>query len=149
VRRVRLKRAGPKVEVLAERDGEAGGLDSSGGVASRVAAAAEGRPQATAVGELEERALGLTFGDDVLVEAQLAAGSQHAVQLRERARLVGNGAEDKARDGGVDIAVAERQVVGRAGPDRHRDGRGGRGARAAARSVGSGSIAITSVTLAG
>ena len=46
-------------------------------------------PQAAAVGELEDRPLGLAARDHVLVEAQLAAGAQHAVQLGERAAWSG------------------------------------------------------------
>jgi hypothetical protein len=50
-----------------------------------------------------------------LVEAKLAAGAQHPMQFGQRAGLVGNAAEHEARDGAVNLAVGQRQPVGRVG----------------------------------
>ena len=66
----------------------------------------------------------------MLVEAQLAATAQYAPKLGERVRLVGHGAEDEARDGGVERPVLGRQVVSVAIVDVDPNaGAGGGGAR--------------------
>ena len=119
-----------EVEVLGARDREAGGSDGSGGVAGGVAAAAESRPQAASVGELEQGASGVTFGDDVLVEAQFSPGTRLATA-----------ASTSRSPSGRWSAVPARTVTGTGAVAAARS--------AAARSVGSGSIAMTSVTLAG
>ena len=74
------------------------------------------------VERLEQQALGLVVGDDVLIEAQLAARSDDAVELGQSAILVGDRAEHEARNRGVDALGVERQFVGdaREDPDRHR-----------------------------
>jgi hypothetical protein len=48
----------------------------------------------------------------VLVEAQLAARTDHPPQLRQGARLVGHRAQHQHCHGGVEGAVLEGQVVG-------------------------------------
>jgi hypothetical protein len=67
----------------------------------------------------------LAVRDDVFVEAQLAAGAQHASELGQCVVLVGNRAENEAGDGGVDALVLERQLFGDPGQDADRDRRGG------------------------
>ena len=57
----------------------------------------------------------------MLVEAQLAAGAQHAVQLRQRGRLVGHRAEHQARDRDVDRLVLRRKAIGGGVHDGHGD----------------------------
>ena len=81
-------------------------------VARRMAAARELRPDAAAVDQLRERALGLVERDHVLVEAQLAAGAQHAPDLGQRRRLVGDAAEHEADHRRVHRVVVQRQGVG-------------------------------------
>ena len=61
----------------------------------------------------------MAAGDDVFVEAQLAAGPDHAVKLGERAVLVGDRAEDEAGDRGVDDALVKWHVVSDAGHHAH------------------------------
>jgi hypothetical protein len=62
----------------------------------------------------------------VLVEAQLAAGTQHAADLREGGGRVRDGAEHERRHCGVEGRVRQWQLFGRAGDDPHRDWRGRR-----------------------
>ena len=107
--------------------GKAGGFDGEAGVARRVAAAADRRPQSAVVGDLEDRAHRLAARDDVLIEAQVAARAQHATQLGECAGLVGDAAQHEAGDRRVHIAVGEWQGVGGAVAHGHGDGRAGRG----------------------
>jgi hypothetical protein len=118
----RLERGGTELDPVAALDGEAGRGDGAARVAREVAAGRERRPRAAAVGELEERALGLPPREHVLVEAQLAAGAQHAPQLGERPTLVGDAAEDEADDRGVQRSVRERQVIREARHHGDRDG---------------------------
>jgi hypothetical protein len=49
---------------------------------------------------------------DVLEEAELAAGSQHAVQLGERQVDVGDRAQHQRGDGGGERRVGERKLLG-------------------------------------
>ena len=56
----------------------------------------------------EDGAQRLALGVDVLEEAQLAAGAQHAAQLGQRGRLVGHAAQHEAGDRRVAAAVLER-----------------------------------------
>ena len=49
----------------------------------------------------------------MLDEQQPAAGLQHAANLAECARLVLDAAEDERRDGDVELAVLERQLLRR------------------------------------
>jgi hypothetical protein len=94
-----------------------------------MAPAGDAGPEAAVVSDLEEEALRLAVGDDVLVEAQLAAGADDAVKLGECVVLVGDRAEDEAGDGSVDARVLERQPVGGATDDSDWDGGAGGGTR--------------------
>ena len=110
-------------------DLEAGCLDGGGGVAGRVASAERAWPE-----DLVERALTESeyrpVRAHVLVEAQLTAAAQYAPKLGERVRLVRHGAEDEARDGGVERPIRGREVVGVAIDDLDSNaGVGGGGAR--------------------
>jgi hypothetical protein len=89
-----------------------GAFDRCAGVAGGVTAARDLRPQAAVVDGLEQQAPGLAARDDVLVEAQFAGGAQHAAQLGERPVLVGDGAQDQARDDAIGACIFERQIVG-------------------------------------
>ena len=99
---------GGEHDPLACLDLEPAAVDRRGGVAGRVAAAGDPRPEAAVVDRLEKEALGLAVGDHVLVEAQLAARADDPAKLRERLVLVGDRAEDEAGDGRVDALVLER-----------------------------------------
>ncbi len=57
----------------------------------------------------------------MLVEAQLAARSQHAVQFAQAGRDVLDGAQHPGRDGDIERGVAERQALGGRVDDLHRD----------------------------
>ena len=52
-------------------------------------------------------------GAHVLQEEQLPAGSQHAMDLAQRARLVVDAAQHECGDDGVEGIVLERQILGR------------------------------------
>ena len=104
-------------------------------------------PQPAAVRELEQRPLRPALRDDVLVEAQLAAGAQDTADLRERARLVGHAAQHEAGDRGVVVLAGE--LLGGSGHTVTRTGAARAACSARPRSVGSGSTATTSVTVAG
>jgi len=119
------------------------------GVSREVATCGQRRPHATAISQAKDRPLRLTPRDHVLIEPELAAGAQHAPQLRQRALLVGLAAQDEAHDRGVQLAVRERQSVRE--PREHRDGYSdlAGGLRRESRNVVSGSMAATSVTVGG
>ena len=85
----------------------------------------------------------------MLVEAQLAAGAQHAPQLGERVRLVRHRAQDKAGDGRIKRRIVGGQLVGDPVDDLDMDLRLGGGCARASRRYGSGSTATTSSTVAG
>src|SRR5581483_11467979 len=89
------ERARPEAEPLAAVDLEASPLDRALGLARRMAAAGDARPERAAVGQLEQQAERLAAREDVLVEAKLAARPQHAPDLGQRASLVGDRAEDE------------------------------------------------------
>lgn len=109
-------------------DGEASAFDSRGRIAGRVAAAGQPGPQPAVVQRLEKQPFGLAIRDHVLVETKLAARPHDAMKLGERAVLIGNRAENQARNGGIDAGVLEWQLVGGAGQyaNWHRRGAGGR-----------------------
>jgi len=75
-----------------------------------VTAASEIRPHDV------ERVLGgreaSVLGAYVLVEAELAAGSQDAVEFGERCELVGDGAQHQRRDSDSKRGVLEWELVG-------------------------------------
>ena len=60
-------------------------------------------------------------GDDVLVEAKLATGTQDPGGLVQRADGVGDAAQDTGQDHGVDRRVGERQPLGDAVDHLHAD----------------------------
>jgi hypothetical protein len=73
-----------------------------------VASTGEPWPQAAAVRDGEQRAFRLAAREDVLVEAQLTAGTKHALELRTRPVLVRDAAEDEADHRGFDRGILER-----------------------------------------
>ena len=75
VRVGRQERCGAELEALARLDLESGVLDGALGVSGHVAAARDVRPE-RGVGETLESCLAGRVGDDMLVEAQLAAGEK-------------------------------------------------------------------------
>ncbi len=104
-------------------DAEAPGADRRLGVARRAAAAERLRPE-EAIGASLHTAKDDVAGADVLPEAKLAAGSQHASQLGERSCGVGHRAEDTHHDRRVERLVRGVERDGHAGDDVDR--RGGR-----------------------
>src|SRR3954447_20822644 len=75
-------------------------------------AAGDPSPEFAVVAGLEEKALGLAAGDDVLVAPKLASAPEDAPQLNEGARLVEDATEHQARHGGVHLPVGQRQFLG-------------------------------------
>ena len=101
------------------------------------------------VGGLQQHPAGLAVGDDVLVELELSAGAKDAAQIGERAVLVGDRAEHEAGDGGVDALAASGSRLATPASTRIGTAAVVAASAAAARRVGSGSIAITSATVVG
>jgi hypothetical protein len=114
-------------EAIAAFDREAGRFDEPVGLAREVAAAGQVRPDGGVGSPLKRPQRGARRGD-MLEEAQLSAGPQDAVNLRERCGHVGDRAEHERRDGGVERRGGERQFLGDGIHDRHRHGRIARGA---------------------
>src|SRR5664279_6538089 len=70
-----------------------------------------------------------SFGDDMLVEAELSAGHQYSMQLGERDLLVDHRAQDQRADDGIEDAILVGQQLGGAVDHRDRYGRCARGTR--------------------
>ena len=73
---------------------EARRRNRAGRVASGMTPPERARPEHPVHSPLGERERG-AVRPDVLVETQLGAGAQHAMQLGQRARLIGHGAENQ------------------------------------------------------
>ncbi len=82
-----------EIEAATGIDREAGGRDRRGGVAIRVTAAADDRPDRVEQSLHPREALAL--GDHMLVEAQFSVRPQDAANLGQRRRLVGDRAENE------------------------------------------------------
>lgn len=104
-------------EALAALDGEARRLDGRERVAGRVASAADGGPDVCAIGDLENAPQWLARGMDVLVEAELAAGTKRAPRLCKRCSLVRNGAQHERCDDCVHGPVLDGERLGSTGHD--------------------------------
>lgn len=107
---------------LAHLDAEAGLLDPGGGVARQVAAARDMGPECR-VGKALIARLPFPIRHDVLVETQLAIGSDHSEQLSEGLALVGHCAEHKRGDTGVERAIRAWKIIGATVQNRDADGR--------------------------
>jgi hypothetical protein len=81
------------------------------GIARRLTAAERPRPEDGVDGPLE-RSERRIAGTDVLPEAKLATGNEHAPELPQRRGGVGNAAKNTHDDGGVEGAVLPRQGNG-------------------------------------
>ena len=82
-----------------------------------MAAAADERPDAAAGQRALQRGEPRLVGEDMLIEAQLAAGTDHATQVSERRADVGHGAQHRRHDGGVESLMLERELPGQAVDD--------------------------------
>ena len=93
------------------RDLEAPGLDGGERVARRVAAAERTRPEERVDGALHRSERGSRRAN-VLPEAQLPAGPEHAAQLDESLGGLGHAAEEAHDDGRVEGPVVRGQRLG-------------------------------------
>ena len=105
------ERTGPEGDALVALNLKARPCDRRAGVTSAVAAAGEKRVDRRVKHALGAGQPGLVC-DDVLVEAQLPAGAQHAMDLAQRNVLVVHRAEHKRCDGGVELATHGGQCLG-------------------------------------
>ena len=112
------------IQSLGERrdldGGEPGFPQKPGDVAVRVAALEEPPPRPLHE-LLHARDQASLRRRDVLDASEAATGSEHAPDLRERARRISHGAEHEARDHRVDAPVRHRQALRDRGADVHRD----------------------------
>jgi DNA-binding response OmpR family regulator len=92
-------------------DAEAGVSDGGFGVARRLAAAKRSCPEQGVDCPLD-RSERRIAGTNVLPEAKLTAGNEHAPKLSQRGGRVGNAAKNTHDDGGVEGAVVRRQRLG-------------------------------------
>ncbi len=107
-------------EAFTRLDCESGLLDCGGCVARHVTAAGDVRPEGR-IGEPLKARLKFAVTDDVLVETQLAAGSDDAVELREGRALVWHGAEHERGDSSVKRSRFTRKTIADAIDYGHRD----------------------------
>jgi hypothetical protein len=90
---------------------KAGPLDGCASVATEVAATGDARPERR-VGEALQACPSRRVRDNVLVEAKLATGANHPSKLREGTLLVGDRAEDKRSDPGVEGLIGGGELAG-------------------------------------
>src|SRR4029453_2642038 len=82
-------------------------------------ASADAGPEDSVGDALEPRRCG-AVGDHVLVEAQVAAGTDDSAELVEGALLAGEGAQHTGRDTGIEGPLVGRQPTGHAVDHLHR-----------------------------
>jgi hypothetical protein len=92
-------------------DLEASRADCRRRVARRYAAAEQAGPEQP-IDHALKPAERCVLGANVLVEAELTAGSDDPVQLGERRGGLGDGAKDPHGDGGVECSIGRRQGLG-------------------------------------
>ncbi len=111
---------GAEWEALTRLDCESGLLDSSRCVARHVTSASDVRPESRVCEPLKAR-LKFAVADDVLVETQLAAGSDDAVEFGEGRALVWHRAEHERGDPSIKRSRFTRETIADAIDHGHRD----------------------------
>jgi hypothetical protein len=115
------ERCGTEWEAFECLDLKPRAFDRGGRVACEVTAAHEARPEGRVRESLKAR-LPCRLGDHVLIEAQLATGTNHAIQLRQRSLLVGHGAEHERNNPSIERFCLTGETIG--STTRHRDSDG-------------------------